>query len=83
MKYYTVIWGLYIINHERRIPIKQPVFQWKVSEGFFRGSLESSVCESHLVDFILPEKYNMSPSAPRKFYTPPAKYLCKVVELKS
>ena len=27
-----------IISHEIRIPINQPVFQWKVRPFFFRGS---------------------------------------------
>ena len=28
----------YFINHEIRIPMNQPGFQWKVRPGFFRGS---------------------------------------------
>jgi len=31
-----ILWGLYVINHETRIPsLNNQVFQWKVSDRFF------------------------------------------------
>ena len=36
--YTTQLYDGNSINHEIRIPINQPVFQWKVGPGFFRHS---------------------------------------------
>ena len=57
MKYGPQLYGDYFINHEIRIPISQPVIQWKVGPCFFRGSWWKPWGRAVVLSYVVPQLY--------------------------
>ena len=62
--YTTQLYRDYFINHEIRIPINQPVFQWKVGPGFLFVALVE--LDLNHVNRITPLKFHIDTDM---FYT--------------